>query len=396
MSASSLHECLRHFPGAVLELSDAGVVLGSNGRLDQALGRDLVGQPLAAVLDDTSQHKWRLILSPEQNQSAEWAWELVFLTPGSLQLRTFQVVWGGPGADRRLWLLEHEPSRRAERLYDEISQLNAELVHAQRELSREQRRLAGALRDARAALAARDEVLAFVSHDLRNPLDTILMAAELLDLPIPEERKSVQAQVIRRAATGMARLIQDLLDVTQVEAGRLSLEPEPVLLDVLFEEACSQLENVARQKRQQLRWTVAPDVPALRADRHRLLRVLTNLAGNAVKFTPEEGTILIRAARDGSEVVVAVRDTGVGIPEADLPRVFQSFWHAGRSRSGGAGLGLAIAKGVVEAHGGRIWVESVVGSGTAFFFALPVSEAQGDGTALTPAPGRTRDAPGPV
>ena len=372
MSGRSLHECLRHFPGIVLELSPGGVVLDSNGRLERALGCEVAGWPLAPLLDETSQQKWMRILAPEQEGQPEWHWELVFQSPGSMEMRTFQAVWGGEAAERRLWLLEHEPSRRAERLYDEISQLNAELVNAQRELSREQRRLDGALREATAAVAARDEVLAFVSHDLRNPLHTILMAADLLDLPIPDDRKAVQVQVIRRAATGMSRLIEDLLAVSEVEAGRLALEREPLPLDAVFEEVCGQLDALVRQKSQQLRWRIAPGVPTVHADRHRLVRVLANLAGNAVKFTPEGGSILMEAVSNGPEVVVMVRDTGPGIPEDELPRVFQRFWHAGRSRRGGAGLGLAIAKGVVEAHGGRIWAESEVGEGTTFFFTLPI------------------------
>lgn len=373
MSGRSLHECLRHFPGIVLEVSATGVVLDSNGRLERALGCEIVGWPLAPLLDTTSQQKWIRLLTSHDEAQPEWHWELVFQTPGSMEMRTVQAVWGGEGTDRRLWLLEHEPSRKAERLYDEISQLNAELVDAQRKLSRERRRLASALRDSTAAVAARDEVLAFVSHDLRNPLHTIQMAADVLELPIPEERKSVQVQVIRRAATAMSRLIEDLLAVSEVEAGRLALEREPLLLDAVFEEVCGLLEGLARQKHQRLHWRITPDVPPVHADRHRLVRVLANLAGNAIKFTPEDGSILVEAVRDGGEVVVMVRDTGIGIPEDELPRVFQRFWHAGRARRGGAGLGLAIARGVVEAHGGRIWAESVVGEGTTFFFTLPLT-----------------------
>ncbi|HLM67029.1 MAG TPA: histidine kinase dimerization/phospho-acceptor domain-containing protein, partial [Longimicrobium sp.] len=210
----------------MLEVSAGGIVLDSNGRLDQVLGRGLVGQPLSAVLDDTSQPKWTRILRSDESGPPEGSWELVFQSGASLVLRTFHAVWGGAHAGRRLWLLESESSRRAERLYDEISQLNTELVHTQRELAREQQRLANALRDATAAVATRDEVLAFVSHDLRNPLHTIQMAADLLELPVADERKAVQAQVIKRAAAGMSRLIEDLLAVSEVEAGRMSLERE--------------------------------------------------------------------------------------------------------------------------------------------------------------------------
>lgn len=375
MSGSSLHDCLHHFPGAVLELSAEGVVLASNGRLEEALGREVSGRLLAEALDETSQPKWSRILSPEEGREPDWPWELVFQTAGSLELRAFLVVRSGTGDDRRVWLLEHEPHRKAERLFDEISDLNSELVHAQRELARERRRLADALRDATAAVAARDEVLAFVSHDLRNPLQTVLMSAELLELPLPEERKAVQIQVIRRAATGMSRLIEDLLTVSEAEADRVRVAPEPLLLDELFERVCGQFENLTRQKQQRLEWSVAPDVPTVAGDRHRLARVLSNLLGNAIKFTPERGKILLRARRNPDGVVISVEDTGVGIPEPDLPRVFTRFWHAGRERSGGAGLGLAIVKGIVEAHGGRIWAESVVGEGTTFFFTLPAAGA---------------------
>lgn len=379
MSGNSLHECFHHFPGAVLELSADGIVLGSNGRLDVVLGCELTGRAFATRLDDTSQQRWNQILSAKENGKLDSPWDLVFRTPNSLELRSFLAVWGGTEADRRLWLLEHEANRKSERLYNEISEVNSELVQVQRELAREQGRLANALRDATAAVTARDDVLAFVSHDLRNPLQTILMVAELLELPISDERKAVQIQVIKRAASGMSRLIEDLLAVSEVEADRLSLERESLLLDAVFEEVCSQFEILARQKHQQLQWKVAPDVPTIRGDRHRLIQVLLNLVGNATKFTPDEGTILVQAKRHNGEVVVSVEDTGIGIPESEIPSVFVRFWHAGRAKRGGAGLGLAIAKGVVEAHGGRIWVESAVGVGTKFFFTLPVSNSQAVG-----------------
>lgn len=375
MSRSALHECLGRFPGAVLELSGEGVVLASNGQLEGALGRVLVGHPLKGVLDETSHQKWSRILSAEECGEPDWPWELVFQTADSLQLQTFLVVWGDPGVNRRFWLLEHAPSSRTEKLLSEISVLNSERAETHRELARENRRLASVLRDATAAVAARDQVLAFVSHDLRNPLQAILMAADLLDLPIPQERKDIQIQVIRRAASGMSRLIEDLLTVSEAEAGRVPVERESLHLDVLFEGVCSQFENIARQKRHQLRWNVAQDVPMVAADRYRMIQVLSNLLGNAIKFTPEGGTVLVHARCDRQGVLVSVKDTGAGIPEAHLDQIFTRFWHAGRDQSGGAGLGLTIAKAVVEAHGGKIWAESIVGEGTTFFFTLPETDA---------------------
>ena len=373
MGKRSLHECMHHFPGAVLELSADGVVLDSNGHLDEALGRELAGCPLASVLDETSQLKWSRVLATSDDEAGPgWPCELVFQTDRAMHLRAFQVAWGGEGAGRRLWLMEHEPTRRAEHLYDAISELNSELVQAQREIAREQRRLADALREATAAVIARDEVLAFVSHDLRSPLSTIQLAAGLLEMPIAPEKKAEQVQVIRRVATGMSHLIEDLLAVSEVEAGHLSLERVSLPLGVLFEEVCAEYENQARQKSLQLRWSVADDVPTVHADRSRLAQVLANLVGNAIKFTPEGGSVALTARLDGAWVEVRVEDTGTGISADDLSRIFIRFWHASTTKRGGAGLGLAIAKGLVEAHGGRIWVESTPGEGATFFFTLPV------------------------
>lgn len=170
----------------------------------------------------------------------------------------------------------------------------------------------------------------------------------------------------------MSRLIEDLLSVSEAEAGRLTLEKQPLALAPLFEEVCGQFENLAHRKRHRLEWTVAPEVADVRADRHRLIQVLSNLVGNAIKFTPDEGVICLRAVRGDDEVVTSVEDTGIGIRPGELPNVFMRFIHTGRARGGGAGLGLAIAKAVVEAHGGRIWVQSEVGLGTTFFFSLPI------------------------
>jgi PAS domain S-box-containing protein len=244
-------------------------------------------------------------------------------------------------------------------------------------LSVEQARL---YREAQQATQIRDEVLSIVSHDLRNPLNTILMSAGfLLDTAPAEERRASfkQLQIIRRQAHQMNRLIQDLLDVARIEAGRLPIEKEPVKPRMLISEAIESHQPLAAEKGLQLRCHAPDDLPLLEADRERLLQVFGNLIGNALKFTPEDGSITVDAEEREDEVEFRVIDTGQGIPPEELPRLFERFYQARHTRRGGAGLGLAIAKGIVEAHGGCIRVESEVGVGSRFSFTLPVAASGG-------------------
>ena len=372
MSAAALHDCLQRFPGAALEVSGSGVVRASNGRLDALTGRELAGVELASVLDESSRSKWARILADDDGQPA-CSWELVFATPTSLELRRFLVVHGGSDGDRVVWLLEYSVDPKLDTLYSEMSELHRELVDAQRKLGREKHRLAVALEKAERAIRTREDVVAIVSHDLRNPLSTITMAASVLELDIPEQVRADHVAIIKRAAANMNRLIIDLLDVSAIEAGRFAVEPEPTPVAPVLEETCRMMTGHADRKGQRLGCSVAPGLPEVLADRDRITQVLSNLIGNAVKFTPEGGTISVVAAPSGSEVVVTVENTGPSIPEEDLPRIFDRFWQARRRRGAGAGLGLAIAKGIVEAHGGRIWAASDVGEGAKFQFTIPVA-----------------------
>ena len=225
------------------------------------------------------------------------------------------------------------------------------------------------------ALRAREEVLAIVSHDLRNPLNAIVLATSLLrtseKIP-PDDRE--QLDIIHLSAERMRRLIEDLLDVTRLEGGkRLPIEPETVQIEPLLRETCELFKPQAAATGITLRYQVGRDLPPVRADHHRVLQVLSNLVGNAMKFTPTGGTITLRAeARDG-DVVLTVADTGPGIPKEHLGDIFNPYWQAKRAERMGAGLGLPIARGIVEAHGGRIWVESEPGKGTKFYFTLPIA-----------------------
>ncbi|HEX6132474.1 MAG TPA: HAMP domain-containing sensor histidine kinase [Longimicrobiales bacterium] len=228
--------------------------------------------------------------------------------------------------------------------------------------------------DAREAAAAREEVLKIVSHDLRNPLNTIGMAAEMILEQQDDATRERGVGVIRRASERMNRMVQDLLDVAKLETGRLAIEVEDVSVGSLFDEAVEMLAPLATERKLALGSALAPDLPRVCVDRGRILQVLSNLIGNAIKFTPPGGSIMLQAQRDVGAVRIAVIDTGPGIPADQMQRIFGRFWQARPSDRRGLGLGLTIAKSIVEAHGGRIGAESRPGEGTEFWFIIPAAE----------------------
>ncbi|HEY8853272.1 MAG TPA: ATP-binding protein, partial [Gemmatimonadaceae bacterium] len=223
------------------------------------------------------------------------------------------------------------------------------------------------------ATRARDDVLAVVAHDLRNPLNTVTMAIGLMleTTPIERTQERRQQEIARRAADRMNRMIQDLLDVKRMESGHLTIDVKAESPDVLVNDTIEMLRPLASGRSIAMEARVADDLPAVLADAARIQQVLSNLVGNAVKFTPREGRITVAADRHDAEVRFAVIDTGPGIPPEQVPHIFGRFWQARSSDQRGIGLGLAIAKGIVEAHNGRIWVESQVGLGSTFYFTLP-------------------------
>lgn len=226
------------------------------------------------------------------------------------------------------------------------------------------------------AVRAREEVLAIVSHDLRNPLSAVTLGASLLKMTsslVAEDRE--QVETIEAAARRMNRLIADLLDVTRLEGGkRLPIEVTPVDPAELMREGEELFRAQAKTAAVTLDCQADDPLPAVRADRHRVMQVFSNLIGNSLKFTPADGRVIVRARLKGNHVVFSVSDTGSGIPKENLGDIFSPYWQAKRAERLGAGLGLAIAKGIVEAHGGRIWVESEPGRGTDFYFTLPVED----------------------
>jgi signal transduction histidine kinase len=224
---------------------------------------------------------------------------------------------------------------------------------------------------AQQAVADRDHILAVVSHELRNPLNTVSMAATILRdmVPVPETgRKSIAS--ILRAVARMGRMIQDLLDVSVIQVGRLAIDPRPLDARPVLEETVEGCEAEAAERGLTIRVEVEEGLPLVRADRDRLYQALANLVGNALKAATRGGIVVGARSLDERDVVLWVRDTGPGIPEEQQGRLFEPYWR-GQSTYKGAGLGLAITRGIVEAHGGRIWLESKPGDGTTFFFTVP-------------------------
>lgn len=234
-------------------------------------------------------------------------------------------------------------------------------------------------RDALQATGMRDQVLGVVAHDLRNPLGAIALHAAALQRRghEPDRRNQRHKQAIERAAQRMNRLIQDLLDVAVTESGKLRVEKAALAPDALLDEAVEMQRVLAAAASVDLRVEAAPDMPPILGDRERLLQVFGNLIGNALKFTEKGGRVTVGVAPGESAALFWVADTGRGMTSDEVSRAFERFWQAS-SRSGrlGAGLGLPITKGIVEAHGGRIWVESAPGRGSTFFFSIPLAAAE--------------------
>lgn len=282
-------------------------------------------------------------------------------TAHTLGILAVLLIIGMIGADvaqgfRRAFATEVERARAQERLQE--AQLTASA--------------------ARQAADAREEILRVVAHDLRDPLATISMSASLLldgldrSTERPAEEKYVQ--IIARSASRMERLVRDLLDVTRIDTGRLRVDPKTEDLAWALRDAVQAMEPLAQERSVDLSTVLEENLPSAWIDGARVAQAISNLLGNAFKFTPAGGRITVGAKRDGGWIRVWVADTGEGIAEDQLERVFRPFWQAHAMDGRGLGLGLAITRGIVESHGGRIGVQSELGIGTTFFFTLPIAE----------------------
>jgi two-component system OmpR family sensor kinase/two-component system sensor histidine kinase BaeS len=235
--------------------------------------------------------------------------------------------------------------------------------------------------------AQRRNLIADIAHELRTPLTVVQGNLEaLMDGVYDLTPENVAA--VHRQTLVLSRLVADLRDVALAEAGQLRLERKPVSLSAMIAQVSESLEAQAREKGVTLRTEARETLPPVEADEQRIAQVLFNLMSNALRHTPRGGTITTSAELRDGRVLVSVRDTGTGIAPEDLPHVFERFYRADRSRAratGGSGLGLTIAKQIVEAHGGQIWAQSWLGAGSTFAFSLPLS-----GPNVPPATSRPR------
>lgn len=246
-------------------------------------------------------------------------------------------------------------------------------------LERERARLLESEREARSlaeqAVRGRDEVLRVVAHDLGNSLGAVLVTTAVLKRTLPEVdpdgRLRHLVANVRTLAEQMQRLRQDLLDVAMLEAGKLSIRTEPLDPTELLATCLERYEPMAAEKALRLESRLNGDLPMILGDEDRLVQVVDNLVTNAMKFTPSGGRVVLGAEHVDGAVRIFITDSGPGIPSENLPHLFDRFWTTRQGNPTGAGLGLAIAKGIVDAHGGMIQVESTEGGGSSFSFTIP-------------------------
>jgi PAS domain S-box-containing protein len=230
--------------------------------------------------------------------------------------------------------------------------------------------------EAQRAVKTREDVLAIVSHDLKSPLATIELAVTLLRGFRDLDESQVQEFVnkMQRAADQMEVLIADLLDFARIQSGTFTVVASVHRLNEAVMPAIDRLRTLADAKRQTLEVDLPSSLPAVAVDALRVGQVVSNLVGNAIKFTPHGGAIRISAREQHHRIVVSVADTGPGIPQEYLAKIFDRFWQTPGTKQKGTGLGLSISKGIVEAHGGAIWAVSQTGEGSSFFFTLPLAD----------------------
>ena len=289
------------------------------------------------------------------------------------------ILWGGAAALRRRRL--EELTRAAERLArgehearvppgkpDALGRL-ASLMNLLAE------RFAHDLAELKRLEQLRKDFVANVSHELRTPLASIKAFAETLgSSDLSKEQHAEFVREIEDSADRMTALVDDLLSLSALESGRMPPKFEPLDALPAAAEVVAALKPLAAKKDIVLRVEPFGDLPKIRADRAQLKQILTNLIDNALKFTPEKGTVRVSAAAAAGRVTLSVHDTGVGIPAADLPRVFERFYRVDKSRErerGGTGLGLSIVKHIAELHGGSVSVESEPGRGSVFRVSFP-------------------------
>jgi signal transduction histidine kinase len=266
------------------------------------------------------------------------------------------------------------------KLRKERDELTAEL----QTLSREASRLRQELEE---QTQSRRQFIVVLAHELRTPLTPVVSGADLLAEQFRPEPGSLEDMLIRSIIDGAESLgstLSNLLDLAQFQAGVFTLKIAPIDITSLLRELALQFEPLAKSKRQSLTLELPQEMPLVKVDQRRIGQVVTNLLGNALKFTPEEGSIVLRAMARDPDLMVEVQDSGPGLRPEEQHRLFQPYFRSevDRQRLSGAGLGLALSREIVEAHGGEIWLNSEVGKGSTFGFSIPVKETQRSPSAL--------------
>jgi PAS domain S-box-containing protein len=330
----------------VLYVNPAGLTMLGRAELD------LIGTPVTEVLG--AEHCTTLKGAVARLRACpDKSGEAVGLRYRERVLRIV-LAWPEPGdAERGFFMIMQDITDLAQKI-EELSALNARLQEMER---------------------MRSQFLAMISHDLHTPLTAIKGSMEVLaNEGVGVEMGRELLGIAQKNTDRLFRMVSDIIDLTRIEAGRLELRREPFDLVAGLRGAMDRLRRLAEDRGITLTLHAAEWLPQVRADGQRMDQVFTNLLGNALKFTPRGGQITVTAGQRGSELLTEIRDTGRGIPPEHLDRIFDRFYRVplpDGERVGGTGLGLSICKAIVEEHGGRIWVESTVGQGTAFSVTLP-------------------------
>jgi signal transduction histidine kinase len=283
-----------------------------------------------------------------------------------------------------MWLSDSTAGRR----FSELEIEEANLISGQaaiamdnamlfKQLSQANRQLEESYERLKSLDSVKMEFFALLSHELRTPLTTIKGYADLLEDGVLGPLNAEQRDKLAKISAGVDRLtkiVDNLSDLSSIASRRYTMDILPVSLKDLISEVARGIAFLAERKGIRLSWEVPADLPMVYVDRARISQVILNIVNNAIKYTPPGGRITIRAQDEKDHVLVSVHDTGIGIAKKDLENIFSGFYHAGYKLSyeyKGAGLGLALSKGIIESHGGRIWAESEVGKGSTFYFTLP-------------------------
>jgi len=271
----------------------------------------------------------------------------------------------------RTVIKEHRLLERDDSQYNEISRLNNELVSMQRELAKKNAELEHLNKE-------KNRFLGMAAHDLRNPLYSIMLHSEFMLNESQSQENHEFLEVIRASSEFMARLIDDLLDVTKIESGQLQLDYAPLDLPRLVERNVARNQTLAAKKQIKISLNAAP-LPTVVVDSPKIEQVLNNLLGNALKFSEPGSRIEVRLVREAENFQLSIKDEGRGMSAEEQSKLFKPFQRgrAGTQGEKSTGLGLVIVKRIVEGHGGKLWLESQLGAGTTFFVSIPLQPPEG-------------------